>query len=146
MRVELNHTIVAATDKRAPAAFAAGILGLDLGAPWGPFPPVALSNGLTLEHLGSDDVHPQRAHGRCEASTAAVGQAEPLGRTRSWRLRYRAARARAAGVPYFADPFLRRTGEINHLDGGRGVYFHDPDGHLLEVVTQPDGPTPGSTK
>ena len=30
-------------------------------------------------------------------------------------------------------------GETNYDDGGRGVYFPDPDGHLLELITQPYG-------
>jgi catechol 2,3-dioxygenase-like lactoylglutathione lyase family enzyme len=128
MRAELNHTIVAATDKRASAEFVAGILGLELGAPWGPFQPVALSNGTTLEYLDSADVHPNHYAFLVddEDFDAVFG------------------RVRAAGITYFADPFLQRPGEINHLYGGRGVYFHDPDGHILEVITQPYGPAPES--
>ena len=39
----------------------------------------------------------------------------------------------------WADPMRHRPGEINHNDGGRGVYFPDPDGHYLEVITRPYG-------
>ena len=42
-------------------------------------------------------------------------------------------------LPYWADPGRRRAGEINRSDGGRGVYFPDPDGHLLEIITRPYG-------
>jgi catechol 2,3-dioxygenase-like lactoylglutathione lyase family enzyme len=42
-------------------------------------------------------------------------------------------------LPHWADPALQRADEINHNDGGRGVYFRDPDGHLLEVITRPYG-------
>jgi catechol 2,3-dioxygenase-like lactoylglutathione lyase family enzyme len=43
------------------------------------------------------------------------------------------------GIPYFADPMGRQKGQINHHDGGRGVYFPDPDGHWLEIITRPYG-------
>jgi catechol 2,3-dioxygenase-like lactoylglutathione lyase family enzyme len=48
-------------------------------------------------------------------------------------------RIRDRGLPYWADPFRRDPGRINDWDGGRGVYFDDPDGHLLEVITRPYG-------
>jgi catechol 2,3-dioxygenase-like lactoylglutathione lyase family enzyme len=51
-------------------------------------------------------------------------------------------RIRDAGITYYADPFLQKPGAINHLYDGRGVYFRDPDGHVLEAITQPYGPTP----
>jgi catechol 2,3-dioxygenase-like lactoylglutathione lyase family enzyme len=126
MKVELNHTIVAATDKQASAEFVAGILGIPVGDPWGPFRPVPVSNGVVLEYLDSADVHPQHYAFLIDDDDfdAVFG------------------RIRAAHIPYFADPFLHQPGAINHKYGGRGVYFHDPDGHILEVLTQPYGPTP----
>jgi catechol 2,3-dioxygenase-like lactoylglutathione lyase family enzyme len=48
-------------------------------------------------------------------------------------------RIRAMGLDYWADPARTRLGEINHNDGGRGVYFLDPDGHVLEAITRPYG-------
>lgn len=54
-------------------------------------------------------------------------------------------RIRAAGQEYWADPGLRANGEINHNDGGRGVYFEDPDGHVLELVTRPYGSGAGTS-
>jgi len=48
-------------------------------------------------------------------------------------------RIRERTLPYWADPAKARAGEINHRDGGRGVYFEDPNGHLLEVITRPYG-------
>jgi hypothetical protein len=42
-------------------------------------------------------------------------------------------------LPYWADPGQTQRGAINHRDGGRGVYFEDPDGHLLEILTRPYG-------
>jgi catechol 2,3-dioxygenase-like lactoylglutathione lyase family enzyme len=43
------------------------------------------------------------------------------------------------GLSYWADPACTKEGEINTNDGGRGVYFTDPNGHLLEVITRPYG-------
>jgi catechol 2,3-dioxygenase-like lactoylglutathione lyase family enzyme len=48
-------------------------------------------------------------------------------------------RIRAGGLDYWADPFQQQPGEINTHDGGRGVYWHDPDGHVLEIITRPYG-------
>ena len=48
-------------------------------------------------------------------------------------------RIRNQGLPYWADPGQRQRGVINHRDGGRGLYFQDPDGHLLEIITRPYG-------
>jgi catechol 2,3-dioxygenase-like lactoylglutathione lyase family enzyme len=47
------------------------------------------------------------------------------------------ARIQAEGLTYWADPGRTQPGEINHRFGGRGVYFEDPDGHLLEIITRP---------
>jgi class 3 adenylate cyclase len=54
------------------------------------------------------------------------------------------ARIRERGVTYWADPYRRERGRINDWDGGRGVYFDDPNGHLLEVITRSYG-TGGTT-
>ena len=48
-------------------------------------------------------------------------------------------RIRAEGIMYWADPSKSRPNEINHNDGGRGVYFEDPDGHMLEVMRPYEG-------
>src|SRR5215471_2384817 len=50
-----------------------------------------------------------------------------------------AGRITPQGLDYWADPARRRPREINRNDGGRGVYFPDPDGHGLEVITRPYG-------
>jgi len=85
-----------------------------------------VGNGTTLEYLDSAEVHPQHY--------AFLIDEEDFDGV--------FGRVRAASVTYYADPFLRQPGEVNHNYGGRGVYFHDPDGHLLEVVTRPYGPSP----
>jgi hypothetical protein len=48
-------------------------------------------------------------------------------------------RVRERGLAYWADPFRHEAGEINDWDDGRGVYFDDPNGHLLEIITRPYG-------
>ena len=48
-------------------------------------------------------------------------------------------RIRERGQEHWADPRGTRPGEINHNDGGRGVYFQDPSGHYLEIITRPYG-------
>ena len=126
MSIELNHTIVGARDKQASAEFIAGILGVEAGPEWGPFVPVPLSNGVVLEYAHASEVHPQHY-------AFLVGDDE---------FDRGVARLQGAGITYYADPFLRRRGEINHNYGGRGVYFHDPDGHIMELITHPYGATP----
>ena len=46
------------------------------------------------------------------------------------------------GLEHWADPFKREPGRINHNDGGRGVYWDDPNGHVLEILTVPYGGWP----
>ena len=46
---------------------------------------------------------------------------------------------RSRGLQHWADPGARRPGEINQRDGGRGVYFLDPAGHAMEILTRPYG-------
>ena len=124
MGVELNHTIVAARDRRASAAFLAEVMGLAAPTPFGPFMVVEVANGVSLDFADADgDITSQ--HYAFLVSEAEFDQI--FGRIQQWRL------------PYWADPGQRRPGEINHNDGGRGVYFPDPDGHFLEIITRPYG-------
>ena len=117
---ELNHTIVHARDKAASARFIAGILGVEVGAPTGPFVPVALSNGVTLDFMDADSV-------RSQHYAFLIGEDD-----------FDAAfdRIRESGAKYWADPMYQRPDEINHRGGGRGVYFADPDGHNMELLTR----------
>ncbi|ANS67552.1 glyoxalase family protein [Streptomyces lincolnensis] len=124
MTVELNHTIVAAHDKHASARFLADILGLSVSPPYGPFVPVRIPNGVTLDYVDTGDpITPQHY-----AFLVSEDDFDTI-----------FARIRAAGLTYWADPGHRRPGEINRNDGGRGAYFDDPDGHSLEILTRPYG-------
>jgi catechol 2,3-dioxygenase-like lactoylglutathione lyase family enzyme len=125
MPIQLNHTIVAARDRTGAAEFVAGILGLKVGAPFGPFLPVETANGVTLDFMdaGSKPVAPQHyAFLVSEEEFDAIF-----------------GRIKEAGLTYWADPAHNEPGEINRLDGGRGVYFDDPSGHKLEIITRPYG-------
>jgi catechol 2,3-dioxygenase-like lactoylglutathione lyase family enzyme len=121
MAVELNHTIVNVSDKHAGAHFLARILGVPVGDPSPPFVPVPLSNSVTLDYFNAEVVHRQHY-------AFLVGEDE---------FDAAFARIRDAGITYWADPFRGEPGQINHDNGGRGVYFEDPDGHMMELLTVP---------
>ncbi|WP_406447586.1 VOC family protein [Streptomyces sp. NBC_00876] len=125
MSVELNHTIVHARNNRESAEFLCGILGLEIGAEWGPFIAVTTANGVTLDFatIPAESIVMQHY---------AFLVSEP-----EFDTAY--ARIRELGITYYADPHRRHPGEINHNDGGRGVYFLDPAGHAMEIITRPYG-------
>lgn len=124
MAVELNHTIVSARDHEASARFVSELLGLAAPTRFGPFMVVEAANGVSLDFMRTD--------GDIAAQHYAFLVTEPEFDDIFGRLREQ-------GLAYWADPGRRRAGEINHGDGGRGVYFEDPDGHLLEIITRPYG-------
>jgi catechol 2,3-dioxygenase-like lactoylglutathione lyase family enzyme len=123
MAVQLNHTIMHVRDKRESAEFLTGILGLEPAVPFGPFLVVELANGVSLDLLEEGPVHPQHY---------AFLVSEP-----EWDQIF--ARIRERGLTYWADPARRRQGEYNTNDGGRGVYWEEPNGHFLEIITVPYG-------
>jgi len=124
MAVQLNHTIVRVRDKRESARFLAEILGVAEPTPYGPFLIVQVDNAVSLDF--ADD------HGPADSQHYAflVSEAE---------FDEIFGRIRARGLPYWADPGKRRPGEFNTNDGGRGVYWEDPSGHFLEIITRPYG-------
>jgi catechol 2,3-dioxygenase-like lactoylglutathione lyase family enzyme len=126
MAVELNHTIVPATDKWRSAKFLADILGLEAGPEWSHFVPVRTSNGVTLDF--ADAAEFRRAHYAFLVSEQEFDAA--------------LSRITVMGVAFYADFNRDGRGQINHLYSGRGFYFDDPDGHLMEIITRPYGPTP----
>jgi catechol 2,3-dioxygenase-like lactoylglutathione lyase family enzyme len=126
MPVELNHTIIPARDKRASAQFLGHILDVPVGDQWGPFIPVTVSNGVTLDYADAEQIQSQHF---CFLVTDDEFDAA-------------FARIRENGVKYYADPHHQQPGEINHHWGGRGVYFDDPNGHNMEIITKPYGENP----
>jgi catechol 2,3-dioxygenase-like lactoylglutathione lyase family enzyme len=124
MTAQLNHTIVWCKDQKASAAFLAEMLGRPAPAKFAHFDVVDLDNGVSMDFAERDgEIAPQHyAFLISEADFDAV-----------------LARIQTRKLDHWADPARRRPGEINRNDGGRGIYFPDPDGHLLEVITRPYG-------
>ncbi|WP_085913820.1 MULTISPECIES: VOC family protein [Pseudonocardia] len=123
---ELNHTIVLSHDKRAGATYLTEILGLAQPQPFGPFQVVETANGVSLDYLdAAADTEIASQHYAFLVSDAEFDAAF--------------ARIRERGGEYWADPGRTRAGEINTNDRGRGVYFEDPSGHLMEILTVPYG-------
>ena len=121
---ELNHTIVWCTDKQRSSEFLTGILGLPPARTFFHFLVVDLSNGVSLDYYQKEGaVSPQ--HYAFLVSDAEFDSAF--------------GRIQEAGLDYWADPARTQPGEINQHFGGRGVYFADPDNHLLELITKPYG-------
>ena len=124
MSVELNHTIVSARDAEGSARFMADILGLDEPSRFAHFWVVETANGVSLDFSESrDEVTPQHY-----AFLISEEEFDEI-----------FARITDRGIDYWADPGRTRPDQINHNDGGRGVYFKDPEGHLLEIITRPYG-------
>jgi catechol 2,3-dioxygenase-like lactoylglutathione lyase family enzyme len=122
--VQLNHTIVSARDKQVSATFLAEILGLPAPVPFGPFLGVEVDNDVTLDFIDTDgDITSQHY-----AFLISEDEFDEI-----------FGRIRERGLSYWADPGRKHPGEINTRDGGRGVYFEDPSGHFLEILTRPYG-------
>ena len=124
MSVQLNHTIVWCRDKERSATFLAELLGLAKPTSFGPFRIVEAGNGVSLDY---HDVDGEIASQHYAFLISEDEFDEIFGRIRK------------RGLTYWADPGQRRPGEIYHSDGGRGVYWDDPDGHRLEILTRPYG-------
>lgn len=124
MAVELNHTIVSVRDKHAAATYFTEILGLPPHTTYGPFAVVELANNVSLDFADDHgDVVPR--HYAFLVSEDEFD--EILGRIKD------------RDIEFWADPNAHRAGEINHDDGGRGVYWREPNGHFLEIITVPYG-------
>ena len=124
MTVELNHTIVHAEDPAATARFMSEVFGLAEADRFGPFLVVRTGNGVSLDYIrGEPPIDPQ--HYAFLVSDAEFD--EIFGRVKD------------RGLEYWADPGRKQSGQINTHYGGRGVYFCDPSGHFLEIITKPYG-------
>jgi catechol 2,3-dioxygenase-like lactoylglutathione lyase family enzyme len=115
----LNHTIVPARDKNASAAFFARIMGLEVAPAMGHFAPVRVNDSLTFDFDNAErfESHHYAFHVSDEDFDAIFG------------------RIKDEGVVFGSQPWSHTDGKLNDRRGGRGVYFADPDGHLLELMT-----------
>lgn len=127
MDVTLNHTIVWCRDKSVSAGYLTEILGLPAAKGWGPFMIVEMGNGVSLDYhvFGEPDGE------ICSQHSAFLVSEQGFDEALGW--------IEARGQQYWADPGLTAGGRINRRDGGRGVYFEDPDGHVMELITRPYG-------
>jgi catechol 2,3-dioxygenase-like lactoylglutathione lyase family enzyme len=124
MPVDLNHTIINVRDKQESANFLAELLGLPEPTKFGPFLIVETANGVSLDfadHNGAGE--PQHY-----AFLVSEDEFDEI-----------FGRIRERGVTYYADPYQRQAGQINTDDGGRGLYWQDPNGHSMEIITRPYG-------
>ena len=122
MPIVLDHTIVPAKDKLASAQFFAEIFGLNVKPADGYFAQVQVNDNLTFDF--ADETEPQSHHYAFHISDAefdAIYQ-----------------RVKSKGLPYGSGPYNHTDGKIYTRRGGRGFYFEDPNGHLLEVMTVPE--------
>ena len=124
MSVQLNHTIVWCHDKAKAAGFLSEILGLPPPRPFLHFLVVDLDNGVSLDFMEKEGPVALQHYAFLVDDDAF----EPL-----------VGRLRARGQTYWPDPARSRPNEVNRRDGGHGVYFEDPTGHLLEAITRPYG-------
>ncbi|MEV3902026.1 VOC family protein [Mycobacterium sp. NPDC050551] len=126
MAITFNHTIVAARDRQESATFFTELFGLPAAQEFGPFLAVTLNHGVSLDYAQAapdEDIHPQHY-----AFLVSEDEFDAI-----------YGRIRQRGMPHWADPRGSHPGEINHHDGGRGVYFQDPSGHYLEIITRAYG-------
>jgi hypothetical protein len=124
MSIELNHTIVHVKDRWAASREVGEVLGLPAATSYGPFAELTLDNAVSLDFMDSE--------GEIDGQHYAFLVSEEdfdliLGRLRD------------AGRQWWADPFKGKPNEINHGDGGRGLYWDGPDGHWLVIITRPYG-------
>ena len=130
MAIQLNHTIAPARDKQASAKFLTEILGLPAPMLVGPFAVVQVGD-TSIDYMNVEDYRTGADDEIASQHYAfLITEAEfdeIFGRIRERRL------------PYWADPYRKERDQINTWDGGRGVYFEDPNGHLLEIITRPYG-------
>ena len=120
MAITLNHTIVPAHDKDASARFFAQIFGLKYEGANGHFAPVRVNETLTLDFDDAEqfDIHHYAFHVSDPEFDAIL------------------KRVQEAGVAFGSDPWNLENRQLNSWNGGRGVYFRDPNGHILELLTR----------
>jgi catechol 2,3-dioxygenase-like lactoylglutathione lyase family enzyme len=122
---KLNHTIVHARNKAESARFYSEVFGFPEPVPFGPFLGVQVDNEVTLDFLDAEGMEIQMQHYAFLVSDAEFDAIF--------------GRIQQRGLDYWADPGRSQKDRINHHFGGRGVYFQDPSGHLLEIITRPYG-------
>ncbi|MGW4824564.1 VOC family protein [Streptomyces sp. NPDC004227] len=122
MTATFNHTIIASKDREESARFFRELLEVGAAPSWGPFTNIQLADGVLLQ-FAEPPVEIQMQHYAFLVDDDLFDRAYQ--------------RLRDRGIEHWADPHLQLPGEINHEHGGRGVYFKDPAGHGIELITRP---------
>jgi catechol 2,3-dioxygenase-like lactoylglutathione lyase family enzyme len=125
MTIQLNHIIVWCEDQKVSSDFFARILGLPEPETFYHFLVVRMENDVSLDFMKKEGGSVARQHYAFLIDEQRFDEVF--------------VRIKAEGVSHWADPARSEPDAINHNDGGRGVYFEDPNGHLLEVITRPYG-------
>lgn len=120
MEITLNHTIVPTHDNVQSAQFYESIFGFEFIKVWGSFAVVKVNNTLTLDFMNDSEF--SRLHYAFKVSEDQFDQI--------------LKRIQQQGLVFGSGPSSVNDGKINHNDGGRGVYFPDPNGHILEIITR----------
>ena len=121
---QLNHTIVHVRDNQVAAEWVAELLGLPAPTSFGHFQVVAVANGVSLDYISYDGDFDRQHY----AFLVSEDEFDEI-----------FGRITERGLEHWADPARSQPGQINHHDGGRGVYFEEPSGHFLEIITRPYG-------
>ncbi|MBA1347867.1 VOC family protein [Rhizobium sophorae] len=124
MAIHFNHTILLARDSKTSADFLADMLGLPAPRRWGPFYMVTTDNDANLDYMDTEGEIVRQHY----AFLVGDGEFEAIFN-----------RIRERNLRYWADPGQRKPSETNDHDNGRGVYFEDPNGHLVEIITRAYG-------
>ncbi len=121
MTIVLNHTIVPSHDKVAAARFFARIFGLRFSKASGHFAPVRVNKALTLlfDEVDKFESHHYAFHVSKKDFAAILRRIEK------------------AEIAYGSAPWSLDDGRLNDWNGGKGLYFQDPNGHVLELMTVP---------
>jgi len=120
--VTFNHTIIVSKDRQQSAAFFRELFELPEALSWGPFTNVQLDDGVLLQ-FAEPPVEIQMQHYAFLVDDALFDRAY--------------AHLRTSGIEHWADPQMKHPGQTNTEHGGRGVYFKDPSGHAIEIITKP---------
>ncbi|MFF7725451.1 VOC family protein [Streptomyces sp. NPDC008001] len=124
MPIRLDHTVVNSTHRFEGARFLTELLGVSEPEVNGPFAAIRLDNGVTIDYadhfIPADQIQMQHfAYHVSDEEFDAIF-----------------ARVQERELPYWADPYHKQPQELNNMNGGRGFYVNDPDGHNLEFFTR----------
>ena len=120
MEITLNHTIIFTHNNIDTAKFYERVFGFEFVKEWGSFAAVKVNSTLTLFLLNMQEF--QSAHYAFKVTESDFDKIF--------------SKVKSENIAYGSTPFAPENGQINYNNGGRGVFFKDLNGHLLEIITQ----------